>query len=91
MTELVLYSTLGCHLCEQAEQLLTQAGLAYRYVDIADEDELLGRYGNRIPVLAMSGRNDELGWPFDQAKLQRYLAGEVFPDLSAVGFNPLAD
>lgn len=64
---LTLYGTTGCHLCDQAEVLLRQAGAAraleWRYVDIALDEALVARYGTRIPVLrAEDGR--ELGWPF---------------------------
>lgn len=64
---LTLYGTTGCHLCDQAEALLRQAGAArplpWRYVDIALDEGLVARYGTRIPVLvAADGR--ELGWPF---------------------------
>lgn len=64
---LVLLGTKGCHLCDTAEALLSQAAaarpLAWEYRDIALEAELVSRYGERIPVLLLpDGR--ELGWPF---------------------------
>lgn len=64
---LTLYGTTGCHLCDQAETLLRQAGgaraLEWCYVDIALDEALVAQYGTRIPVLrADDGR--ELGWPF---------------------------
>ena len=46
-------------------------------VEIADSEELMERYGIRIPVLACedaAGRKRELGWPFDAAMLQDFLA-----------------
>jgi hypothetical protein len=67
VSELVLYSTDGCHLCESAMRLLASMPELVRrpwsVVDIADDDTLLERYGTRIPVLAFQGR--ELGWPFN--------------------------
>ena len=58
--ELVLYSTGSCALCEQALELLLSmpelSGLALRVVDVATEDELLRRYGERIPVLRFAGQ-----------------------------------
>lgn len=53
---LQLYSTAGCHLCEEAEALLVQAraarpNLSWEVVDIADEDALFEKYGWLIPVL----------------------------------------
>ena len=71
MTELVLYGTSACHLCELAEQLL--AGVMAEYpdmvvelIDIAEDDALVDLYGTKIPVLA---RADEeiLCWPFNTA------------------------
>ena len=72
-------TTLGCHLCEQAEQLLTalQAdGLEMDIVpvEIANDEELMDRYGIRIPVVRMSDR--ELGWPFNLETLQGFLTAE---------------
>jgi hypothetical protein len=75
-SSLYLYGTAGCHLCEQAEALLTpllRAGLIQlQIVDISGNEDLLRRYGLRIPVV---GRRDErgewqeLGWPFDQTQV----------------------
>ncbi len=64
---LKLYGTQGCHLCDEAELLLQKAAAARRfewqYVDIALDDGLLARYGERIPVLRADDGH-ELGWPF---------------------------
>ena len=73
MTELVLYGTSCCHLCEQAETVLREAGIVAEYVDIADDDGLLEKYGVRIPVLRRSDTGAELGWPFDAATVARFL------------------
>ena len=79
MRHLILYSTLGCHLCEQAkalsEPVLADSGIALREVDIADDDALMDVYGVRIPVLRDSASNAELGWPFDAVELADWLNG----------------
>lgn len=70
----ILYGTLGCHLCEQAEQLLQQVQCArpvtWTVVDIADlpeaEQMALAR---RIPVLQAGAQ--QLGWPFGLPDLMR--------------------
>jgi hypothetical protein len=73
----ILYGTSACHLCEMAEEMIaaeTQQGghPAVAKVDISDSDELVERYGTRIPVLRHpDGR--ELGWPFDPAQLRAFL------------------
>ena len=73
------YTTLGCHLCEDALQLLkniTEEGhhLETELVEISDSDELMRRYGIRIPVVARNSDNAELGWPFNQEQLFCFLA-----------------
>ena len=75
---LVLYGTVGCHLCEAAESLLAEIlgpeafGSVCR-VDIAADDELQDRYGLRIPVLADTVSGRELNWPFDAGDLSSWL------------------
>ncbi|RZU46886.1 glutaredoxin [Fluviicoccus keumensis] len=68
-----LYGTSGCHLCDDAERLLAQAGAALRldwtYIDIALNDELVDRYGTRIPVLLIN--RHELNWPFSLLDIHR--------------------
>ncbi|HRY14240.1 MAG: glutaredoxin family protein [Candidatus Competibacteraceae bacterium] len=62
---LILYTTSGCHLCEQAENLIQrQTNIAFSAVEIADDAELLERYGARIPVLQRLDTGEELDWPF---------------------------
>jgi hypothetical protein len=41
-------------------------------VDIALNDELMERYGVRIPVVVMG--NNELNWPFDGDQLSAFIA-----------------
>ncbi|MEO3679880.1 glutaredoxin family protein [Rheinheimera sp. FR7-31] len=71
--QLILYSTWGCHLCEQAEQLLQQVApdVAYKVVDIVDDAAAFSRYRASIPVLRFGDK--ELGWPFDAAQLATWL------------------
>lgn len=69
---LLLYGTEGCHLCHEAQSLLQQIGVTWRDVDIIDHDDLLERYGTRIPVLQQYDR--ELNWPFQQQDILRFLA-----------------
>lgn len=77
MTSLILYSTLGCHLCEQAKSLtepyVEKFDLALDEVDIAEDDALIEAYGVRIPVLRDPRTNAELGWPFDSEQLAEWL------------------
>jgi hypothetical protein len=82
MNRFILYGTLGCHLCELAEAqlaplleaLLLQARvIEIECIDIADDDALLLRYGERIPVLRRLRDNTELNWPFDDRALHELL------------------
>ncbi len=72
---LTLYTTEGCHLCEQAMQLLDPwlaKGMGLAKVDIAEDELLMARFGERIPVIA-SASGSELGWPFTAAELETWI------------------
>ena len=71
--DIQLYGTTFCHLCEEAEAILLEVGIEADYVDIADDDELLEKYGIRIPVLKRVDTGAELGWPFDAVAVLRFL------------------
>jgi hypothetical protein len=53
----ILYARPGCHLCEEASLSLDEmlGPESYTTVDIESDDELLLRYGHRIPVVALDG------------------------------------
>jgi hypothetical protein len=69
----ILYGTESCHLCDEAEAVLREVGVAADYIDIADDDELLEKYGIRIPVLQRMDTGAELGWPFDSARVLDFM------------------
>lgn len=66
---LTIYRRPGCHLCDEAEELLrdelairTQEGLptpTIEHVDISGDANLEARYGQRIPVFAIA--DEEIG------------------------------
>jgi glutaredoxin len=72
---LTLYSKPGCHLCEQAEADLRRLARRHPHqlqkVDITQDPVLLARYGERIPVLVIEGR--EYPAPLSAAMLERAL------------------
>ncbi len=72
---LILLGTEACHLCDQAQDLLQQASaaraLSWQLKDIALEDDLVARYGERIPVLCRSD-GAELNWPFSLLDILRF-------------------
>ena len=53
----MLYVREGCHLCEEAADLLDRivGRDAYVMTDIEADDALVARYAHRIPVLAVDG------------------------------------
>lgn len=85
MTRFVLYGTLGCHLCEEAEELLRQcsaegaAPCLWETFDITLDDALFARYGIRIPVLLHPASGTELAWPFDREMLAEWLVSLLEP------------
>jgi hypothetical protein len=67
VTQLKLYTTLGCHLCELAYQQLQQLDnkqFSIHIIDIALNDVLVERYGTAIPVIEFADQST-LSWPFE--------------------------
>ena len=77
--DILLFTTLGCHLCEEAERMLATVAcsqsftLAVDAIDIADDEALVEKYGTLIPVLKRARDGEELGWPFDEELLARFI------------------
>lgn len=75
--ELLFYTTSQCHLCDLAEALLVSTSMPVPIpvdvIDIAQSEELVARYGTRIPVLRRSDTSAELGWPFTRNQLLTFL------------------
>ncbi|OAI17293.1 glutaredoxin [Methylomonas lenta] len=74
MSNFVLFGTEGCHLCEDAEHLLLQAGLNFEIQDIINNDKAMQRYAIRIPVLVHTPSELELSWPFNAEQLQDFIS-----------------
>lgn len=70
MTQLVLYTTSHCHLCEQALELLIklkeQYPIHWLTKEISNDDDLIDKYGIRIPVIQRLDNQAELNWPFSE-------------------------
>jgi hypothetical protein len=61
VTEIVVYSRPGCHLCEQAvATIVALHAEGYRFdlheIDIESDDLLLRRHLERIPVVELDGK-----------------------------------
>ncbi|SDN59602.1 glutaredoxin family protein [Vreelandella arcis] len=55
MIWLTIYTTQGCHLCDELEArvaALTHPVIEWQRVEVSDDEALMARYGERIPVLA---------------------------------------
>ena len=60
MTVITLYTRPGCHLCDEARDAIvalrsTMPPFELREVNIEHDDDLLTRYLERIPVVAVDG------------------------------------
>jgi glutaredoxin len=59
MTEVTLYGKAGCHLCDDAKEVIAEVRqtrpFAYTEVDVSLDPVLHARYGERIPVVIVNG------------------------------------
>ena len=71
---LVLYGRPGCHLCDDAREILLRVGAPFTEVDIERDDALHARLLERIPVVTLDG--EELFEHFvDEGTLRARLNG----------------
>jgi len=78
MIRLPLFVTSGFHLCEQAEQILNDClpinlELTIEIIDIAEQEQWQETYATRIPVLFHPETKKDLGWPFDQTQVKKFI------------------
>jgi glutaredoxin-related protein len=77
MQKLILFTSVGCHLCERAveeiEQCFQDCDFTYHEVDIASDPNLLRKYGTRVPVLLFRKSDECLFWPFDHFAILKKL------------------
>lgn len=71
----ILYSSEGCHLCEQALAMCLPylSPEQITIVDIVDDESLVERYGVSIPVLKRNVDNEELYWPFTTEQIIEFI------------------
>ncbi|MCL3837774.1 glutaredoxin family protein [Aeromicrobium duanguangcaii] len=73
----VVYSREGCHLCEAAEQVVSQivaeTGDSWARVDIDADPDLQQRFTDQVPVTFVDGRQHDF-WRVDPARLRSALA-----------------
>jgi glutaredoxin len=77
MAEVLLYGRDGCHLCEDALAVLrrvhSRTPFTLREVDIEQDEDLLRRYLERIPVVLIDGE-ERFELFVDEAALEQHLA-----------------
>jgi hypothetical protein len=79
MKRLLLLGTEGCHLCEEAQEIVAAClcdatwEVKIESVDIADQQEWQPDYALRIPVLLEPESRRELSWPFDHGQVNFFL------------------
>ena len=79
---LTVYSRLGCHLCEDMENLLpnylNEAGLSFDVIYIDDDSILEEQYGSLVPVLK-AGEREICHYFLDVKALQQYISEQGNP------------
>ena len=75
MMQLLLLGTAGCHLCEQAEEIVRQClpNDAIELVDIAEQEHWQADYAVRIPVLYDPNTQKALAWRFELADVKAFV------------------
>ncbi len=81
MVSVTLYTRVGCHLCDVVKAQLDAAQgrhpFALEVVDVDTEAELVGRYGDEVPVVMVAGRK-AFKYRLDPAEfLERLARAEV--------------
>ena len=71
-----LYSRQGCHLCEDARQVVARVcgdlGESFDEVDVDADPDLADRFGDEVPVTFVDGRQHDF-WRVDEARLRAAL------------------
>ena len=77
MREVVLYGRPGCHLCDEAREVLERIRVELPFAlverDIESDETLFKAYLERIPVIALDGE-ELFDFFVDEAELRRRLA-----------------
>jgi glutaredoxin len=78
--QVVMYTRQGCHLCDEAWQMLQELGQCYALrlekVDVDGAAELRQRHGERVPVLVINGKERMWG-RINRVLLERQVRAEA--------------
>lgn len=73
MAQITLYARQGCHLCDEAAQVLARHGLQFDTLDVDADETLRQRYDQCVPVVVIDGKERFRG-RVDELLLRRLLA-----------------
>jgi len=72
----------GCHLCDDARAVIarvcTELGESWDEISVDDDEVLLDRYADEIPVTFVDGRQHDF-WRVDENRLRAALQGPSRP------------
>ena len=72
----LLYSKPGCHLCDDAREVVSAVcadlSVSWGEVDITSDDDLTAQYWEQIPVTLVDGRQHDF-WRVDERRLRAAL------------------
>ncbi len=54
--DVILFTRQGCHLCDEARNILERHGLSPHVIDIDPHPELVAQYTDCVPVVVIDGR-----------------------------------
>jgi glutaredoxin len=78
MTRIRLLSRPGCHLCDDAREVISavcvETGDSFDEVSVDSDDELRRLYSEQVPVVFVDGRQHDF-WRVDPGRLRRALSG----------------
>jgi glutaredoxin len=77
VTVVTLYGKPGCHLCDEARQVLATLDVDVEEVDVSADPRLHAEYGERIPVVELNG--EEIARFFVDPAAVRAALGRVTP------------
>ncbi|WP_425616039.1 glutaredoxin family protein [Anatilimnocola sp. NA78] len=76
--QVTIYTRVGCHLCDDAKELVERYGLQPTLIDIDGDPQLRERYTTCVPVVVIDGKVRFRG-RVNEVLLRRVLAGSQTP------------
>ena len=74
LVQIDIYSRPGCHLCDEAREVVERVRLRFpfllRVINIETDPEIEKRYGEKIPVVFING-NKAFKYHVDEAELEK--------------------